>query len=98
MDDLTTELAENVSEIENIPASDPPQGQAWRTCADCEELFTAPIGSKKKYCPVCLDKRFAIGRSKGGKTPKRKKPVETKAETTETSATATVETNETNLS
>lgn len=82
MDDLTTEIRENVSEIENIPAAELPQGQAWRTCADCEELFTAPIGSKKKYCPVCLDKRFAIGRSKGGKLSGRWKN-EKNAETNE---------------
>ena len=81
MDDLATEIRENVSEIENIPASELPQGCEWRPCRDCENLFTAPIGSKKKYCPACLDKRFAIGRSKGGRTPKKEKPEEPDAET-----------------
>lgn len=81
MDGLTTEIRENVSEIENIPATDLPQGCEWRPCKDCETLFIAPIGSKKKYCPACLDKRFAIGRSKGGRTPKKEKPAESDAET-----------------
>lgn len=91
MDDLTTEIRENVSEIENIPAAELPQGCEWRPCKDCETLFIAPIGSKKKYCPVCLEARFAVSRSKGGKTPKKVKPVETDADET----TATVETTET---
>lgn len=92
MDGLTTEIRENVIEIENIPASELPQGCEWRPCKDCETLFIAPIGSKKKYCPVCLEARFAVSRSKGGKTPKKEKPVETSVAEAET--TATVETTE----
>lgn len=76
MDDLAREIQENVHEIENIPASELPQGVAWRICADCEQPFTASGGAR--YCPVCLRARKSDAGRKGGKARHQKtKPIET---------------------
>jgi len=71
------ELQENVTEIENPPASELEPGQSWRECSRCGHPY---VGSGRLHiCPACMGKAIREGRE--GKRKQREgahtAPIET---------------------